>query len=372
LGKDKAPKISPTPPVRDDARIAVSTHHGEPSLFLNKEGKNAFLHLNITSHITPFSENLAFIRSQNEGEKELEGYINRDGKYVLGGDSGTPLPEGEQFKPFSDGLAMFTKDKRIGFIDTSGKVVIPPETFYRAKPFSEGLAAVSTAINKGFRPTDWKYIDHTGKVILKSASEPWVGANSFKNGVAWVTVEKVVPYETPISQLINREGKVVIPGRFSSSDTSRQIFGNYVRVNGNIYNIQGKLLLEEFKEGWVSPLSDKDELAFLNGRNGHPSRLFHLPSQSVYGPEFTGVKLSSLYGYFTDGGLFPVMIGKDKNDIGWINRTGKVVIPACMINAVPFIEGFAVGTQTCGENKSKKRTIVINRKGTIIWKSKER
>src|SRR5271157_5962548 len=61
---------------------------------------------------------------------------------------------------FHDGLAMVFRENKYGFIDKSGKVVIPIQ-FQYAMPFSEGLAAVSAS-------TDalWVYIDKTGKPVI--------------------------------------------------------------------------------------------------------------------------------------------------------------------------------------------------------------
>jgi hypothetical protein len=51
---------------------------------------------------------------------------------------------------------------KTGFIDKTGKVVVPPE-FASAYPFSEGLAAVSksSSVDDG-----WGYIDKTGKWVI--------------------------------------------------------------------------------------------------------------------------------------------------------------------------------------------------------------
>ena len=66
-------------------------------------------------------------------------------------------------------------DDLVGFIDVTGKVVIPP--VYRcAHPFSEGLAKVND---------DWKFgfIDRTGKWVIKPVYER---ASDFNDGVSVV------------------------------------------------------------------------------------------------------------------------------------------------------------------------------------------
>ena len=58
---------------------------------------------------------------------------------------------------FPDGLTRIVKDKKFGYIDKTGEVVIQPQ-FNLAWAFSEGLARVK--VDKGYG-----YIDKTGKYI---------------------------------------------------------------------------------------------------------------------------------------------------------------------------------------------------------------
>ncbi len=80
---------------------------------------------------------------------------------------------------FSEGLAAVEMNGRYGYIDASGKCVIPYK-FERAASFSEGLAAVKFNGNYG-------YIDRTGKCIIPYK---FAGANDFKDGFAKIiTIE---------------------------------------------------------------------------------------------------------------------------------------------------------------------------------------
>lgn len=59
---------------------------------------------------------------------------------------------------FSEGFAAVEKDGMYGFIDKTGKLVIP--TIYEyVQPFSEGLAAVN-------RDGKWGFIDKKGKMVI--------------------------------------------------------------------------------------------------------------------------------------------------------------------------------------------------------------
>jgi len=61
-----------------------------------------------------------------------------------------------QSKP--DGLFRIVQNNKHGYIDRTGKIVIPPQ-FDDAGPFSEGLADVKIG-------EKWGYVDGTGKVVI--------------------------------------------------------------------------------------------------------------------------------------------------------------------------------------------------------------
>ena len=83
------------------------------------------------------------------------------GKNNIGGD--------DQEDAFHDGLAKIEVDNKTGFIDKTGKVVIPAEFTY-AYPFSEGLAAVTK-----YRPETMVGVTLTGAgngPLLRSSRGP--------------------------------------------------------------------------------------------------------------------------------------------------------------------------------------------------------
>ena len=92
------------------------------------------------------------------------GFIDNTGKLVI------PL-EFESAREFHEGLALVAKGKQKSFIDTSGRVVIKPQ-FDLVDDFSEGLAAVNIGqtriANIGLigKPGKWGYIDKTGKLAI--------------------------------------------------------------------------------------------------------------------------------------------------------------------------------------------------------------
>jgi hypothetical protein len=75
-----------------------------------------------------------------------------------------PIPDCLEFGLFSEGLAPIRaySTRKVGFVDTSGKVVIPCIYDY-AYSFSDGIAVVSNIVNGRVQSG---YIDKKGKVIL--------------------------------------------------------------------------------------------------------------------------------------------------------------------------------------------------------------
>lgn len=112
----------------------------------------------------------------------------------------------------SDGMLKITngedgKKKRYGYLDTTGKLVIPP--IYRATVgFSEGLAFVIDDSGKGY------YIDKKGQVAIEQVDgKPISFGDLFKDGYAAVST-KTNGKSDGNSYIINLEGEV----QFSPDD----------------------------------------------------------------------------------------------------------------------------------------------------------
>ena len=72
-------------------------------------------------------------------------------------------PQFDEATDFSEGLAAVKIGGKWGFVDKSGKFVIPLGDYKWVKPFQNGLSRV------GFPGDGWGYIDQKGKTIWKSA-----------------------------------------------------------------------------------------------------------------------------------------------------------------------------------------------------------
>jgi hypothetical protein len=126
----------------------------------------------------------------------LFGFIDHSGRIVV-----NPLYEDARSE-FSEGLVAVAVNKKWGYIDTTGKMTIPPQ-FNIAYEFSEGLAPVK--IGTGCELCGkWGFIDKTGKVVIEPRFE---AVNDFSEGLA-------VFRQGTKSGFIDRTGRIVIEPRF--------------------------------------------------------------------------------------------------------------------------------------------------------------
>jgi len=168
-----------------------------------------------------FSEGLAVVRVRKKF-----GYIDTTGRLVI------PL----QFAgaaPFSEGLALvyttlgmnlFGKTEGVwlfasaGYIDCTGKFVIEPRLIENARNFSEGLAAFEPGASS-WGTAKWGYLDKTGKWAIKPQ---FAKAGDFSEGLAPVAL--IVDKQTKREKwgYINQTGKLQIPIQFDDAREFRQ------------------------------------------------------------------------------------------------------------------------------------------------------
>ena len=102
-----------------------------------------------------------------------------------------PFDNGPDY--FSEELIRIRVNKKIGFADKNGSIVIAPQ-FDFVYPFSEGLAAfcIGGRISKGkeynsYLNGKWGFIRNDGKIVISPIYDK---ASSFKNGIAEVVIGK--------------------------------------------------------------------------------------------------------------------------------------------------------------------------------------
>jgi hypothetical protein len=262
-----------------------------------------------------FSDGLAAVVS---GEKI--GYIDKAGKYVINPQF-TALGSGpggfkDSYATFSEGLARVVIGNKMGFIDKTGQMVINPQ-FDSALPFFEGLAATKTG-------DKWGFIDMEGKLVINPQFD---SALPFTNGLAAVLLGKDWGY-------VDKTGKLAINPQFSSA----------------------------------RPFSSEGiAMVTLNQKTGFIDR----EGKYVVNPQFDGgfpIDVEQVFTVTSDigrlsfsEGLASVVAG---NKMGFVDRSGKIVINPQFDLALPFYGGLALVVIRNGPDESLGW---IDNTGKYIW-----
>jgi hypothetical protein len=221
------------------------------------------------------------------------GYINKSGKIVI-------PPQYDGAWDFSEGLAAVQVGDVRGYIDEKGNMVIKPQ-FSMTRKFSEGKAAVFVGAGKFGTMMDmrgsgqWKYIDKTGNFLFEKVTTQFAAADDFHEGEARV---KFVFNVHLRSSFINTNGVV------------RQFVNKPVGI---------------FSEG-LAAIAPKQNYGYMD----HSGNMV-IPEE------------------FQDAGPFSEGLARVKKDNKWffIDKTGKQAFPGEYENAGDFSEGLAA-VQTGG------------------------
>jgi hypothetical protein len=219
------------------------------------------------------------------------GFINESGRIVI-------PPAYVEWHQFSDGRALVRKaddrhpgDSRMGYIDREGGFHAVPGADM-LEDYHEGLASARFPGAKIFSAVHWCYIDSGGAVVIRTNYET---VGDFSEGLAWVEekIHFLFFVKSDTYGYIDRSGSLAIPTRFEKA--------------GN------------FSEGLAN--------VTLGGKRGYINRR----GEIVIAPRFDAA------GSFS-GGLAAVRVG-DK--WGFIDTLGSLVIPPAYEDARVFAEGFA-------------------------------
>lgn len=187
-----------------------------------------------------------------------------------------------------------------GLIDSTGKEIISGE-FENIAGVAEGLICFEKGHKTGF-------MDVTGKVIIEPIYEKHsASACSFNNGLALVKLGNKFGY-------INKTGKVIIPINYDNAYAFNEGIAIVIKGEEKMYiNTEGKVIVK-----------------------------------STY----------KIADNFCDG---LAAVGNDNNNCGFIDKTGKIVIPLIYQNAYPFkfSEGLAA-------MKKDGKWGYINKQGQVI------
>lgn len=310
-----------------------------------------------------FSEGLAVVAVSSPSYKE--GFVDTSGQIVIepGFDAASDFSEGLAAVGFDTertkrGCSDCDPNQHWGYIDKSGRSVIEPQ-FHRAGNFSEGLAAVERDDGK------WIYVNRSGRVAIKTQFD---FASKFAEGLAGVTVGKRTGY-------IDHRGRMLIKPRFTSFSnfseslarvriggktisrfgiSSGKLGGTWAYINrlGTIViKLQGADSAEDFSEGLASFEVKKNDGYLYCG-------YIDKTGKTVIPPQFGDCER------FSEGLAAILLEGK------WyyINKTGKVVISAPFFLVEDFHNGLAWVTEgKGGTDVGSEKYGYIDRTGRTVW-----
>ena|SRR5215813_2989106 len=289
-----------------------------------------------------FASRLCLAQPQTENqlwpiEKDgKSGFIDSTGKVVI-------APQFDSVSGFSEGLALVTRKGKKFFIDPSGRTVFEAN-FDIVGNFSEGVAVVNIGetriahIGLIDKPGKWGYIDKTGKLVIPMK---FTHAEGFSEGLAAIR-------DGDRGAFIDHGGKIVFEVPLDVTLGFHEgIAGVLYRGTLAYFDRTGKQISpplgysasnNSFSEGLV-PVQIKEQYGFMD-RTG----------KLVIAPQFVGAE------DFREG-LAPVRVHSEEttwcpsepsgsrkgftNKWGFIDKTGKFIIPPQYESVSPFSEGLA-------------------------------
>ncbi len=204
---------------------------------------------------------------------------------------------------FSDGLAAVQSNRKYGFIDKTGKVVVP-FIYDGATDFSNGMTWVVKDNKLG-------YIDQTGREVIPLVYDAYSSrfSKSFTNGLARVEKNGKIGF-------INKTGQLVIPAIYDNA--------------------------EPFYEGlaWVR---QGDHRAYINTEG---KEVFSMPD---LGTEYSMEPSDVIYNVFQDGVARITDYKASPSKYGFIDKTGKIIVAPIYAIAYPIQEGMSAVSKDNGD-----------------------
>jgi len=294
--------------------------------------------------------------AQKDGKS---GFIDRTGKVVI------PI-QFDSANNFHEGLARVTMSGKKAFIDATGKIVFNA-AYDIVDDFSEGLAAVNigqTRIpNIGLisNPGKWGYIDRTGKLLMPLG---FTHAENFSEGLAAITNG-----DRDQGAFIDHSGKIIFTLPLDVTLGFHEGIAG-VLLNGSVsyYDRTGKKLTvptedgpksHSFSEGLV-PIEIKGKTGFID-KSGKVAIAPQFEDVDDFSAGLAAVKVRSNETTWCAREASGSREGFTMK-WGYIDKSGKFVIPPQFESAAPFAEGLAVIHQ-CGE------AFFIDTAGKVVLKA---
>lgn len=268
-----------------------------------------------------FSDGLAQVAILNDDYEFIPVFIDRYGETVI-----DPSWSGYTvLSDFSSNLALVRQvDGQLGYIDTNGNMVLTPE-YPELGQFSDDMAVFGVEIveKTAFGPMKtmrYGYIDVNGKAVIPAT---FVSAQPFSEGLAYVQIPSAAGKEDKTGY-IDKTGTLVL--EFTSEDqsfseglvetadlfdtpegTTLMVFDFYDRNGKNILSVDTYRWVSFFAQGRARMLGKRDRMGFID-KTG----------KEIIPPLYKAAN------NFSEG-LAAVAIG---GLVGFIDLNGKLVIPA--------------------------------------------
>jgi hypothetical protein len=300
-------KQAEPPPQPQHARLYPITVAGKLG-FIDETGNVKFMLPEEIYTTFTFSEGLAVAGKRVANTNGRWGFIDETGKYVIDARFVT-------VRSFSEGLAavVFKETENayrtVGYIDQSGRVVIPPQFTGEGGPtvrgFSEGLAAVNVYKDRD----NWGYIDKSGKFVIEPQ---FAAAGPFSQGRAMVGIAEPSWSKDFKWGFIDKQGQWIAKPQYQSAD--------------------------EFSEG-LAPVLMNDKVGFIDLQG-------QIAIKPQFDPDGAGgcVQFGRVSASRFSEGLAAVQLKRNEwsKEWGFIDRRGNWVIQPAFACAAPFSEGLAL------------------------------
>lgn len=246
---------------------------------------------------------------------------------------------------FDGGLARVVRYDSVGYIDTSGKIIIPKK-YKSGTLFREGLCGVADFEDHV------TYFDKNGKVAFEcpDATFPY----EFDGGYA------VFMGKNEMFGLMDKTGKVIHKAVYNqcSFNKGELFIVDSANNHWGVLNAAGKWTVRPIYRS----LSGIDEKGYIQVRQYDGNYGFI----DATGKELIPAKYYNLF-YFSDD-IAPFIDSQESGKYGAVNRKGEVVIQPKYDAMEAFSEGLACVSITINENESKTGFIDATGKEVIALK----
>lgn len=220
--------------VVEDNKFSYIDKLGTPMIDFNKLDFELPPAIAIGSQPNNFSEGLTTFKMRGNASKV--GFIDKSGKIIIPAqfDGASNFSEGFSF--------VLSTENGLSVIDKTGKIVINLRSINvrQASFFSEGLAPVKQG-------SKWSYIDTAGKIVIETQFD---AAGKFSEGLAAVKVDKKWGY-------IGKSGNMVINPAFDSADSfSEGLARISINDQWGFIDKNGRMVIGLFAQGGVKPFSN--------------------------------------------------------------------------------------------------------------------